>query len=484
MLTTDNPPIRRQLGAPLICLVLALLALCVSVVTLFNSASVTNEHTLEFQSSWQTLQDGSIDKSELVAANRQMSGVLSSTRKMQNGAKWSLGLAGLSLIIFGWLIYAVRRPPTDSSVGLSGRELSEHAAVMKLAEEISSLSDGDLRTMATVSDSATGTVAEVFNHAVGELRWLVSLLGSTADQLSESVSSSRHTAETVSFACAEQSRQIHRSSNYLFSISATMSGLSADASESVLAAQTAVDKTEATGVALSASLKTLSAIRDEADNTTRLMHRLADNLEAIDERVVRVQEVAKQTDLLALNTTIRASAGTRHASANDAAADLGRLSDEVAQLADVLGQATRDIGSLTRIISEDASETVQSMEHIAAELVSGMNQTQHANDALFVIQDNSRALHARVLAMTTRCVEQSVILSQLTENMEQLHQITDQASEGVALNSSLSDELQELSTELRQQLEEFQMPDVLSEPKGAQDPPSAARRAANRAVKA
>lgn len=482
MRSLNNRPNQRRLIIPLICLALSLLALSVSIVNLLGTAAVANKHAVEFQSTWQALQDGPVEGSEIVAANRLMSGVLAPAPQLQNGAKWSLGLATLCFVIFFWLVFVVRKTLLDNRSAQMDQESSEHAEVIKLIEEISPLTIGDLRARATVSDGAAGSVAKVFNHAVGELRRLVSLLSSSAEQLSDSVDRSRHTGEKVSIACAEQSRQIHRSSNYLFSMSATMSGLSADAAESTLAAQTAVDKAEAAGVALGASLKTLSAIRDEADSTTRLMHRLADNVEAIDERVIRVQEVAKQTDLLALNTTIRASAGSRHASANDAAADLGRLSDEVAQLAEVLGQATRDIGSLTRIISEDASETVQSMEHIAAELVSGVQQTQHANDALIVIQDNSRELHERVLVMTERCVEQSGIVRQLTQNMDHLNQITDQASEGAGLNSSSLDELQELSIELRQWMTDFNLPN--SALKHGQNAPSAARRAADRAVNA
>ena len=482
--TLNNLPKERRLSAPLICLALALLALSVSIVSIFNTASVANTHAIEFQATWQALQDGTVEGSEIVAANRLMAGVLAPAQQLRNAALWSLGIAALCFIVFFWLVFVNRRKLLDRSSKQQGQEATEYSAVMQLTDEMSPLANGDLRASATESDATTAALAGTFNHTIGELRGLVSLLGSSAEQLNDSVDRSRHTSEKVSFACAEQSRQIHRSSNYLFSMSATMSGLSADAAESTLAAQTAVDKAEAGGVALRASLKTLSAIRDEADNTTRLMHRLADNVEAIDERVIRVQEVAKQTDLLALNTTIRASAGLRHASTNDAAADLGRLSDEVAQLAEVLGQATRDIGSLTRVISEDASETVQSMEHIAAELVSGVQQTQHANDALEVIQDNSRALHERVLIMTERCVEQSGIVRLLTENMDQLNQITDQASEGVAINSSSLDELRELSTELRQGITRFHLPNLQVAPKQEQNLPSAARRAADRAVNA
>jgi hypothetical protein len=86
--------------------------------------------------------------------------------------------------------------------------------------------------------------------------------------------------------------------------------------------------------------------------------------------------------------------------------------------------------------------------------------------------------------MTERCVEQSGIVRQLTENMDQLNQITDQASEGVALNSSSLDELQKLSTDLRLRMAEFQLPNLQSALDQRQNLPSTARRAADRAVNA
>lgn len=263
-----------------------------------------------------------------------------------------------------------------------------------------------------------------------------------------------------------------------------MSGLSADAAESSYAAKTAVEKAEAGGVALSASLHRLSAIRDEADSTTRVMHRLAENVSVIDECVTVIQDVAKQTDLLALNTTIRASAGSRAATVNDAAADLGRLSDEVAQLAEVLGQATRDISALTRTITEDASGTVQSMEHIASELSSGVEQTQQASDALDIIHSSSQSLHESVVQMTERCVEQTGIARKITESMDEINQISDQTIEGLALNAVSLDELQKLSVELRNSIVDYQLPESHRRSNTKNSTMSVARRAANRAVNA
>lgn len=479
---TKNKSNGRILGFAIVCLALTLIALGVSLFGVVTTASTSNQRAFDMQTAWQTLQNDSATGSEAIAANKLLDSALVEAPLIQRATLWSAALVILSFVLLMWIAVAVSRLSRANAALESGNSDVQNTALSRLESETAPLIDGDLRSSASDSTPITRGVAKTFNHAVSELRWLVATLSSSAEQLTESLQKSRDSAETVSSACSEQSRRIHVSSNDLFSMSATMSGLSADAAESSYAAKTAVEKAEAGGAALSASLHRLSAISDEADSTTQVMHRLAENVAAIDECVVVIQDVAKQTDLLALNTTIRASAGSRSGSVTDAAADLGRLSDEVAQLAEVLGQATRDIGALTRTIKEDASGTVQSMEHIASELTSGVQQTQQASDALDIIQSNSHSLHESVVQMTERCVEQTGIARKITEGMDEINQISDQTIEGLALNAVSLDELQKLSVELRNSVVGYQLPETNRRGSGKNSTMSVARRAADRAV--
>ncbi len=471
-----------QLGVPFLLLMLSLFALLVSLVGLQRTAGIANERLSELQAVWEDVQDGTVKGSELIAADRMMERVRVPVPVVQNSARWSLGLALLSLALLAWLVVAARRANQARMAHDDGQERNEQASILKLMDEIAPLASGDLRFKATVTDAMTGVLADAFNYAISELRWLVGTMGHSAQQVDESVKRSRETADTVVKACSEQTRQIHRSSNFLLSMSGTMAELSADAAESSAAAQAVVVKADSGVDALDSSLSRLSIIRNEADTTTRLMRRLAKNACAIDEHVLVVQDVARRTDLLALNTTIRASAGSRTLSGSDAVADLGRLSDEVAQLAEVLGQATRDIGSLTRTISKDAGDTVQSMEYTTAELAAGVEQSQQASVALHAIRSDSQALHQRVAVMAEKSVEHSGIVRQLSENMGVISRITQQTSEGVNANADSLNELQELASELRQSLADFHLPTKKLPDKKHVETPSDARRAADRSV--
>jgi len=448
----------RKSSVPFFLLILSMLALLVSLMGLARTSALASERMADLQVAWEAVQEGTVEGSELVVTDRLMGRLRMPVPAMRNAAYWSLGLALLSLLLFFWLLHTMRR---SAQLELSNDRLTdshEQAAVLRLMDEIAPLASGDLRVRATVSDSMTGSLADAFNYAISELRWLVGTMAHTSEQINNAVVRSRESAGSVSMACAEQSAETLRSSNYLSTLGGAMAEISSDAAETATTAQATVAQAEQGGEALAISLNRLFSIRNEADVTTRLMHRLVENVAAINERVGVIREVARRTDLLALNTTIRASAGAGAISPRDAAADLGRLSDEVAQLAEVLGQATRDIDTLTSTIAQDASDTVQSMEFTSVELAAGVSQTERATTSLQAIRQDADILRQRATTMAQRTTEQTALVRTLSENMDVINRITRQTDDAVATNSDSLRELEELASELRQSLSDFHLP--------------------------
>lgn len=448
----------RKLSVPFVLLILSMLALLVSLMGLARTTALASERMADLQVAWEAVQDGSVEGSELVVTDRLIERLRMPVPAMRNAAYWSLGLALLSLALFFWLLASMRRSAQMDTVDERSIDGREHAAMQKLMDEIAPLASGDLRVRATVSDTMTGSLADAFNYAISELQWLVGTMGHTAEKINDAVARSRSSADAVSVTCAVQSAETHRSSNDLSSLGGAMAEISSDAAETSATAQAAASQAELGGEALAISLDRLFAIRHEADSTTRLMHRLVDNVAIINERVGGIREVARRTDLLALNTTIRASAGARAASPADAAADLGRLSDEVAQLAEVLGQATRDIDTLTGTIAQDASDTVQSMEFTNGELATGVAQTEKASSSLQAIRQAAESLRQRASALASRTTEQTVLVRTLSESMDVINRNTRQTDNAVNVNVDSLSELEELAAELRQSLSDFRLP--------------------------
>lgn len=466
-----------RLSVPCTLMILCLVALTVSLVGMQRATSIANERFDELQVFWATLQDGSIEGSELLATDKLIRNVGTPVPAASTAARWSLALAIVSLLLMLWVILAVRRDQQERLTADTGTTQDEQAAIVRLTDEVAAFADGDLSVRATVEDNLTAPLADSFNHAIGELRWLVTSLNSTSGQLDDTVANSDLSADRVASSSIRQSEHIHQSSNFLLSMAGTMADLSANASERANAAQAMIEKTARGKSGLNATSAQCDDIGKEVEKSFALAARLGDSLHAVEEQVQVIQDVAKRTDLLAMNTTIRVS--------TDAASDLGKLSDEVARMADQIGQATSEIGTLSHGLAQCLADTHSSIERIDLASTKGLDEARKASGLLNELAVESKAIRNHLLQFSETTVEHSGIVSQLSENMDVINRITQENAATVSASAEALGELRELSTELRQSTENFRMPGKVTPCATATEetkPASAARQAADRAV--
>lgn len=386
--------------------------------------------------------------------------------RLQNRA---LVLAALSCGLLGLLLWGLWRrissgatmlahaEPNQSQLDAEAQDKnrSEQAAILQLLDEISPLAEGDLRVNATVSEASTGAVADAFNYAVYELRRLVRAVMNSADLVKTSVTETRNSAQDLAKASSVQAREIHRSSNYLNVMSDTMAQLSAHAVESARIADESVKHARNGGSALKSNVEGLVRIRDKAEMTTRLMQRLLTTSETINERVNDIQAVAKRTDLLALNTTIKTAAMV----SNGAPDNMSVVSDEVAHLAASLGRASREIASLSDIIYQDATLTLESMASTNTELDDGQLKAQQASQCLSEIDRVSNELSGLIGDIASKSLRQAGVVKQLSANMGVINNITRESALGLHSSAKALDELQLITAQLRDSVSDFKLPE-------------------------
>jgi len=386
---------------------------------------------------------------------------------------WLLALVPLllfSLASVAWLFYQLSQqlPSTTGKASVKPAALAtdeppirkvdsraNQNAILQLLDEMEPLADGDLRVQATVSEAMTGALADAFNYAVTELRWLVGAIKGSAAQVNESVGKTRDSANNLAQASSVQAREIHRSSNYLNVMSDTMAQLSAHAAESTRIAVDSVEQAQVGSYAIDASVKGLVNIREQAHMTSRLMQRLVESSDAIKKHVGDIQRVAKNTDLLALNTTIRAAAS----SGGEQTSELSRLSAEVTQLASTLRVATRDIAHLAGIIQQDAALTLSSVKKTNTELDVGHQKAIQASKSLKSIEAVSHELQNQINDIASKTLRQAGVVRQLSSNMGVINGITRDSAVGLQDAAGDLEELQLMANALLKSVAGFTLPD-------------------------
>jgi twitching motility protein PilJ len=196
----------------------------------------------------------------------------------------------------------------------------------------------------------------------------------------------------------------------------------------------------------------MNAIRDQIQETSKRIKRLGESSQEIGSIVELINDIAEQTNILALNAAIQA------ASAGEAGRGFAVVADEVQRLAERSASATKRIEALVQTIQSDTNEAVSSMEQTTAEVVSGARKAEDAGSALGDIERVSHDLSALIQNISTAARQQSAAATDISQSMNAIQEITSQTSQGASQTADSIGYLAQLASDLRRSVAHFKLP--------------------------
>lgn len=326
-------------------------------------------------------------------------------------------------------------------------------AILKLLDEMGDLADGDLTVTATVSEDITGAIADSINYAIEALRSLVTTINETSVQVTASAQESRSTAMHLAEASEHQAEQITAATEAVVEMSTALEDLSSDAHESQEIAQRSVDFAGRGNEAVHDTIKGMDNIREQIQETSKRIKRLGESSQQIGEIVELIDDIADQTNILALNAAMQA------AMAGEAGRGFAVVADEVQRLAERSSNATKQIETLVKTIQADTNEAVASMETSTTEVVNGAKLAEGAGDALKEIENVSNYIADITQQMADSAKLQADGATQIRTNMGVIKEITIQTREGTNQSAASIDTLAEMSDELSRSVAGFRLPE-------------------------
>jgi twitching motility protein PilJ len=295
---------------------------------------------------------------------------LASGRSFDTIGGYVLGLLALASIILIGLVM-VRATNQQLRETAEKNERNQNA-IMRLLDEIEDLADGDLTVTASVTEDFTGTIADSINYSVDQLRDLVATINLTAGQVAGAVQDTQATAMHLAQASEHQAQQIAEASTAIEQMAQSIDQVSANAAESSAVAERSVEIANKGNEVVHNTIHGMDNIREQIQDTAKRIKRLGESSQEIGDIVSLIDDIADQTNILALNAAIQASM------AGDAGRGFAVVADEVQRLAERSSAATRQIETLVRAIQADTNEAVISMEQTTTEVVRGARLAQDA----------------------------------------------------------------------------------------------------------
>lgn len=369
-------------------------------------------------------------------------------------------LAFLGLLSFVGFLYSIYGFTKHQLEDEKERNDNNQRAILRLLDEMSSLAEGDLTVAATVSEDITGAIADSVNFAIEQLRTLVRTINDTSVKVTTAATDSSGVARQLAGASARQSRQMVSVSSAVTEMSKSIDRVSKNAKDSTSVAKRSVALAQNGVTTVRQTIAGMDTIRQQIQETSKRIKRLGESSQEIGNIVSLINDIADQTNILALNAAIQASA------AGEAGRGFAVVADEVQRLAERSAAATKQIEGLVKTIQSDTSEAVISMEASTTQVVEGAQQAEQAGKALSEIETVSRSLAGIISGISTEATEQASSSARIAKTMTAIRDITAQTSAGTTHTAKSINRLAELSGDLQSSVSGFRLPEEVIQPKG------------------
>jgi twitching motility protein PilJ len=290
------------------------------------------------------------------------------------------------------------------------------------------------------------------NYTVEQLRSLVGTLTTTSSQVAESSQETLETAAQLAQSAENQARQVSAATQSVTEMAQSIAAVSENATRSADVAQRSVGIATEGAQVVRETIAGMDAIREQIQETSKRIKRLGESSQEIGAIVELINDIAEQTNILALNAAIQA------ASAGEAGRGFAVVADEVQRLAERAGNATRRIETLVQTIQSDTNEAVGSMEQTTAGVVNGARLAENAGRALNQIETVSQELAQLIAGISDASQRQSKGASEIAGTMDAIRGFTGDTAAGANRTARSVGKLAELAAELRRSVADFKLP--------------------------
>ncbi|ANA39775.1 chemotaxis protein [Geobacter anodireducens] len=308
------------------------------------------------------------------------------------------------------------------------------------------LADGDLTVdVGATSTDETGRLLTAMQHMVQSLREMVTQTATISAGIASASSQLHATSEQIATGTEEVASQ----AGTVATASEEMSATSQDIATNCHAAAGSAEQVAATTrQGFDVVRHTVEGIRSRGEGTrqnAQLVASLGERSEQIGDIVGTIEDIADQTNLLALNAAIEA------ARAGEQGRGFAVVADEVRALAERTTRATKEIGEMIRAIQQETKTAIVSMEEGVRGTEQGALEAARLETALRQILDQVNEVSMQVGQIATAAEEQTATTGEVTGNIQQITEVVHQTAQG-------AEETADAAAQLARQAQDLQTP--------------------------
>ena len=288
------------------------------------------------------------------------------------------------------------------------------------------------------------TMADAFSQALGKVT-------DSATQVSAAANQVQSTAERI----ATGSEEVAAQSTTVATAGEEMAATSGDIAQNCqLAVEAANLATQTAKNGFDVVQHTIDGIKSRGAKTKEnavIVESLGARSDQIGEIVATIEDIADQTNLLALNAAIEA------ARAGEQGRGFAVVADEVRALAERTTKATKEISGMIKAIQTETRQAIISMEDGVKGTERGAAEAAQLETSLNEILEQISSVAMQVNQIATAAEEQTATTSEISSNMMQITEVVQQTSQGAHESATAAAQLSGNAEELQRLVRQFKL---------------------------
>ncbi len=324
------------------------------------------------------------------------------------------------------------------------------AYLREMAGAAEQIAQNDLTTQVNPR-SEKDLLGNAFRTMIHNLTGVIRQLADNARELVSAATEISSSSEQMSRGAKDQAQQVEQVSTAIEEMSATILETSKNGSNASEAAHKASETAGTGGEVVGQTIQGMQSIAEVVRQSADSIGKLANSAQQIGEITKVIDDIADQTNLLALNAAIEA------ARAGEQGRGFAVVADEVRKLAERSGKATGEITEMVKGIQAETAEAVQSMETGISQVEKGRELADQAGNSLTEIVSMSQRVMDMINQVAVASEQQSAAAEQISKNVEHIATVTKESAQGAEQSATAAEQLNRQAEGLQVMVSKFKV---------------------------
>jgi methyl-accepting chemotaxis protein len=310
-------------------------------------------------------------------------------------------------------------------------QLNLRELIGQLADNVKSLGKASRQLAFTAEQSgqATNQIATTIQQIAQGTAQQTSSIATTADTFEQI----GRTIGGVARGAQEQAQAIEKAVSMTSQITTAVEQVAHNACQQAEDSTDAVQTAQASAETVEATIQGMSKIKTRVDLSASKVKEMGSRSDQIGVIVETIDDIASQTNLLALNAAIEAARAGEHGKG------FAVVADEVRKLAEKSALATKEITGLIKGIQQTVAQAIQAMDESAGEVENGVRLANQSGQALGSLLQTAKKGRSSGEEISEAAAKMSKLASELSNAMESVSAVVEEntaATEEMAVGSS------------------------------------------------